>query len=66
MNDAAFVRGGQGVGDLAGNFDCLIDWQRPPLQLLLERLAIDQFHDDAGGAIHLFEPVNLSDVRVVQ
>ena len=66
MNDAAFVGHGEGVGNLFRDADRFVDSERSLLEFLLERLALNQLHHDAGRPVHLLEAVDLRDVRMVQ
>jgi hypothetical protein len=66
VDDAALVGHGEGVGNLLRDADRLVNLERPVLEFLLERLALDQLHHDAGRPVDLLEAVDLRDVRMVQ
>ena len=66
MHDPALVGGLERVGDLPRNPHRLGDRQRPTLQALGERQALDQFEDECVNARRLFEAVDCGDVRVIQ
>src|SRR4051812_9882092 len=65
MDDAGGVRMAQPVEQLANNFANLADFiGHLLLQVLRERFAVDQFHDDVGNFIVLAVIVNLHDTRM--
>jgi len=66
MDDALLVGGLERLGDLLRNGECLIDRDRPLRDPLREVLTLDQFHDERGQAVGLFEAVDLRDVRMVE
>ena len=66
MNDPSLVGGLQRVGDLVGDRHRLRDRQRPPLQPLGQRRALDELEDEGMHALRLLEAVDRPDVRVVE
>ena len=66
MNDAAFVRGLERVGDLAGDFQRVSNRERPHSQAVGEHVALDEFEDQGRHAIHVFQPIDGADVRMIE
>ena len=66
MNDAVFVCGFQGFGNLRRDRDCLPDRESAAVNALLKRWPFDELHHESRDAFALFEAVNLRDVRVIQ
>jgi len=66
VDDAFFVGGLTGLGDLLGQRERLIDWDRAAGEPLRERLTFDELQHQVPVAVGLFEPVNAADVRVIQ
>ena len=67
MNDAALVRGFQGIGNLPGDLHRLVHRQSAfGAQVIFERWALDQLHDECRGATGVLESMHLRDVGMVQ
>jgi hypothetical protein len=66
INDAAFVGHREGVSNLFRDAGRFVESDRSFLEFLLEGLALDHLHHDAGRPVHLLEAVDLRDVRMVQ
>jgi len=69
MDDAFFtmVCGGEGVGDLFGDFQGFFNGDRAfLLEPLAERIARDELHDEVVRITGLIEAVDGSDVGVIQ
>src|ERR1700722_17410251 len=66
MDDTFAVRGVERVGDLNRERHQGIDCERAPRDLVLERGAIHEFHDDEGAALVLANVVERADVGMVQ
>ena len=71
VDDALLVRVLEGLGDLLGDSDRLVDRNRPALQSLREVLALDQLHDQdvrlrSVRERHALEAVEVGDVGVVE
>ena len=64
VDDALLVRGGEAARDLERDLDRLAGRQRPVLQPLAERLALQQLHRRVDGALLAAEVVDGEDVRV--
>src|SRR5262249_353618 len=66
VDEAALVRGVEGVGNLTGDRDGLTRRQRSPADAIGERLAVDQFQHERGDAGALLETVDRRDVRMIE
>ena len=70
MDHAAAVRRLQRRGDLLGDVEGFVEWQRSAREPLREVLAFNQLHDQEGDAFfrtaRRLEAVDAGDVRVVQ
>ena len=66
MNDPALVSRFQRFRNLPGHAQRFIDRHRAALQPFLKRFTVHILHDNATRVVRFFEPVDLSDVRVVQ
>ena len=66
VDDAAGMRGVEGVGDLDPELEHAVERQRPARDLVLQRAAVEQFHDDELLALVLADVVDRADVRVVE
>ena len=71
MNDSAFMRGRQRRGNLAGNWQHLVDRDRPLLNPVSERGTVHQFKDEGGhrrpsGSEEVLESVDLRDIGMIQ
>ncbi len=64
MDDAGAMRSVQGVSDFNGDRQCLAERQCPARQARPERLAIEQFHDEKGGALVQPDVMNRADVAM--
>jgi hypothetical protein len=66
MNDAPFVGSSERISKLFRDLDCFVQRDGPVSQLVRERLALDELHDDAAAGAHVLEAIDLSDVRMIQ
>jgi hypothetical protein len=66
MQDAERVGGVEAIGDLDAEVEHLADFQRPALDHLIERLALEQLHGDELRTVVLVDLVDRADVRMVQ
>ena len=66
MQDAFGVRGVERVGDLRRDVEHLPQIERPPRQLAIERLAVEQLHREIQLALVLVEAVDRADVRMIE
>ena len=66
MDDAALVRGFEGLGDLLRDRQRLVERDRPARDALRQIVAFDEFHHERRDARALFEPVDRGDVRMIQ
>ncbi len=66
MDDASFVRGFQGVGDLASNGQGFVYWDCPLRDALSQRRPLDQLEHQRPYAVLLFQAVDAGDVGMVQ
>ena len=66
MDDAFFVGGVEGIGELDANFDGAGDGQCAGGQNFVERLAFEQFHGDEGAAVVLFDGVDGANAGMVE
>ena len=66
MHDAEPMCGAQGVSDLDGNLERLVERQRTFPDPLRERLSLQQLHHEERGACVLANVVERADVRVCQ
>ena len=66
MDDALLVRGFQCFGNLLGDRQRLIDWNRPLRDAVGQRRSFDQLHDERLHAIRLLKAVDVRDVRMIQ
>ena len=62
MDDAFGVRGVEPVGYLDGQIEHGFDFHRPATDAVLQRLAVQKFHDDEGLPVLLADFVNRADV----
>ena len=60
------VCGFERVGDLASNWQGLVQRDRAACYAVGEVFALDEFHHEGLDAIGVLEPVNGCDVRVIQ
>ena len=58
MHDATFVGGLEGLGDLPGDAEGLVDRQRPAPESIGEVLSLDQFHHQRAVPSGLLEAVH--------
>ena len=66
MNDALLVRGFQGLRNLLGDRQRLIDRNRSLRDAVRERRSLDQLHDERLHTVRLLQAVDVRDVRMVQ
>jgi hypothetical protein len=66
VDDALLVRGFERLRDLESQAEGLLDRDRPPLQPIRERVALDQLENEEACLVGFFETVNGRDVRVVE
>ena len=65
MDQPLLVRGRQPLGDLQADAQDLLQLQRPgPVELLLQRDAVDELHDQVGRPCRLLDGVDGDDVLV--
>src|ERR1051325_7834051 len=66
MNDAATVRGREGVGDLQTDQEGGFQFEWTSGDKLAHVLSFDELHGDEVNAVHFVEIEDRADVRVVQ
>ena len=66
MDDALCMRGREGVGGLACNRQRFIQRQRPLMEAIGQRGALDQLEDECDDVLTLLESVNGGDVGMIQ
>jgi hypothetical protein len=66
MHDARPVRAVEGVGDLDAETEHVVDRERPALNAIRERLALDQLHDEVEIVPLAPDVVDDADVRMVE
>jgi hypothetical protein len=66
VHDTFRVRGFERFGDLEAEAQRFLDRQRARLQLLLERLTLDELHRNEQRARLLIETVDRADMRVIE
>ena len=66
MDDARVVRFLEGLGDLLGDLQRLVDGNRPFVEALLEVLTLDELENEKRLAVCLLETVDRGDLRVVE
>ena len=66
MDDPLLMRGFEGLRNLPGDDERLIDWNRSACDQLVEALAVDEFKLEELRAVGFFETVDLCDVRMVE
>ena len=66
MKNALGMRGIQGLGDLRGDVEHQAHVERTARQLTIERLAVEQLHDEIELAFVLIESVDRADIGMVQ
>src|SRR5947207_12122463 len=66
VDDTFRMCGVESIGDLNAEIEHRFDFQRLAIDLVPERLPLQQFHGDEGSPINLIDFVNRADVRVVQ
>jgi hypothetical protein len=64
MDDASFVQGAQGLRDLDGEANGVLDRDRASFQALGQRLAVQVLHDEERHAVLLPDIVKRADVRM--
>ena len=66
MDDAAFVGGFEGLGDLAGDGEDFCEGDGASLHAIEQSFAGDQFHGEGPAALGLDESIDDGDVGMVQ
>jgi len=66
MDDPLLMRSFEGLRNLPGDAERLIDWNRSARDQLVEALAVDEFKFEELRVAGLFETVDLCDVRMVE
>ena len=66
MDNPLLMGGFEGFGNLASNWQGLVQRDRAACYAFGEVLTLDQFHHEGLDAIGVLEPVNGCDVRVIQ
>lgn len=66
MDDARFVRRLQRLGELYRDWHRLGEGDRSPRQAFVEPLPLDQLHDQNERSLHVLEPVEGRNVRVIE
>ena len=66
MDDALFVRGFEGFGDLPRNEQRLVDGNGPTRDAIGQRRAVDELHDERGRAVAPLQAMDVRDVRVIE
>jgi hypothetical protein len=66
VDDALFVRGFEGLGDLSGDRKRVGERDRTAGDVHRQILALDQFHHQRGDALDLFAAVDGGDVWMIQ
>jgi hypothetical protein len=66
VDDAAFVRRLECVGDLTRNRQRLVERQRAAADPRRQRFALDELHDQRTRPVGFFETVNVCDVAVIE
>ena len=66
MDDAFFVRGGERVGESAGDVDDLCGGQAAGRDEAVEGLAFDEFHGEEMDAVGFFDREDGDDVGVIE
>ena len=66
MDDVLGMGGVEGVGDLRGERNELVELNGAAVDAMLEGLALEQLHGDEGATVVLVNIVNGADVRVIQ
>ncbi len=66
VNDPGLVRLGEAVGHLVGEVEQALGRQRPGMEHLAQRLAVDELHRDVDRGLVGADVVDRDDVRVVQ
>ena len=66
VDDAAFMRVLERVGELDSQWERFIDRHRPASDALGKCRAVDEFHYDRAHAAFVNEAVHLGDVRVIE
>jgi hypothetical protein len=65
MNDAFAVSSVERLGNLCGDHNSSIDWQRAELQSLAERLSLEELQDEERDTLVLSDIVDSTNVWVV-
>src|SRR5271170_6652708 len=66
MNDAFSMRRIEGVGDLDGEGQELLDIERPAGDAMLQRQAVEALHHHKGAVVFLANVVDGANVRMIQ
>jgi hypothetical protein len=66
MDDALRMRRFEGFGDLPRDGQRLVEWYRAPREALREVFAVDVLHDERPDGLALFQPMDMSNVRMIE
>ena len=66
VDDALLVCGFEGLGDLFGDGEGLVDWNWPLCDAVRERRALHQLHHEGARAARFFNAVNRGDMWMIQ
>ena len=66
VNDAFGVRGVEPVGNLDGQFEDGFDFHRTAGDAMLQRHAVEKFHDDVGLAVFVADFIDGADIRMIE
>jgi hypothetical protein len=66
MDDADAMRGAQGVANLDRDGQRLVEPQRPALEAIVQRFAVEQFHDQVVDGLVAADVMDGADMRVVE
>lgn len=66
VNDSFLVRRVERVGRLNSDLYHLCEWQRPPRQNLVQRLAFQQFHRQKSAPILFLDRMDRADARMIE
>jgi hypothetical protein len=66
VNDAAFVRSLERVGDLACDRQRVVDRDGGVPDAIGERLALDELHDESQRTARVLDAVDMGDMRMIE